>query len=141
MDSPKKLPHDWHLPSELRAEHWEVAPTLGQRQVEQLTHIAQWARDLLQRQEIALDATLLRHVYLLQAKAHGWLAMDGSLRFGALRNAFVEAHRGLETLQSWQFLGSVDTVNGGILGPLLRSYPGRRQPCHQAEQRPSLELH
>lgn len=128
MDSPKKLSHDWHLPSELRAERWEVAPTLATRQVEQLTHIAQWARRFLQRQEVALNATLLRHVYLLQAKAHGWLAMDGSLRFAALRNAFGEAHRGLETLQRWQFLGSVDTVNGGILGPLLRSYPGRRHP-------------
>lgn len=128
MDSPKKLPHDWYLPSELRAGQWEVAPTLGQQQVKRLAHIARWARRFLQRQEITLDATLLRHVYLLQAKAHGWLAMDGSLRFAALRNAFVEAHRGLETLQRWQFLGSVETVNGGILGPLLRSYPGRRHP-------------
>lgn len=128
MGLPKKLLHDWHLPSELRAEQWEAAPTLDQQQIERLTHIAWWVRSFLQRQEITLDATLLRHVYLLQAKAHGWLAMDGSLRFAMLRDAFVETHRGLEALQRWQFLGNVATVNGGILGALLRAYPGRKHP-------------
>ena len=37
-------------------------------------------------------------------------------------------HRGLEALQRWQFLGNVATVNGGILGALLRAYPGRKHP-------------
>ena len=128
MDLSKKLPHDWHLPAEFRAEQWAVAPTLGQQQVERLTHIARWVREFLKRQEIVLDGTLLRHVYLLQAKAHGWLAMDGSLRFAMLRDAFVETHKGLEAQQRWQFLGNVATVNGGILGALLRAYPGRRHP-------------
>ncbi len=120
--------NDWYLPSDLRGEQWEVRPVLDQGQVDRLTHIARWTEVLLNGQESYLDAALLRHTYLFQAKAHGWLAMDGSLRFAALRTEFANAHRGLETLPRWEFLKDVGAANGGFLGFLLRSYRGRRHP-------------
>lgn len=119
---------DWYLPSDLREDQWEARPGLGQEQMDRLTHIARWAEALLNHQEIYLDAALLRHMYLFQAKARGWLAMDGSLRFATLRTAFSDAHRGLEALPRWEFLNDVRTVNGGFLGLLLRIYAGRRHP-------------
>ncbi len=120
--------NDWYLPSDLSGEQWEITPVLGQMQVDRLAQISQWAVALLQRQESYLDAALLRHTYLFQAKNRGWLAMDGSLRFAALRAEFANAHRGLETLPRWEFLNDVGAVNGGFLGFLLRSYRGRRHP-------------
>lgn len=119
---------DWYLPSDLRGEQWETRPVLDQGQVDRLTHIARWVEGILNRQESYLDAALLRHTYLFQAKARGWLAMDGSLRFATLRTAFADAHRGLETLPRWEFLNDVGAVNGGFLGFLLRIYGGRRHP-------------
>lgn len=119
---------DWYLPSDLREDQWEAGPGLGQEQMDRLTHIARWAAALLNQQEIYLDAALLRHIYLFQAKARGWLAMDGSLRFAMMRAAFADAHRGLEALPRWEFLNDVRTANGGFLGLLLRSYAGRRHP-------------
>lgn len=121
---------DWHLPSEPQADKW-VTPTFERPQHERLKHIAQWTAEFLSRQDSSLDPVLLRYAYLLQAKARGLMAMDGSLRFATLRDAFVEAHGGLEVLQSWQFLGAVNSVNGGFLGLLLRAYPGKRHPLKQ----------
>lgn len=120
--------NDWYLPSDLRGEQWEITPVLGQMQVDRLARIAQWTEALLQRQESYLDAALLRHTYLFQANIRGWLAMDGSLRFAALRTEFANAHRGLEALPRWKFLNDVSAVNGGFLGFLLRNYRGRRHP-------------
>lgn len=126
-DEAGKTPRDWYLPSELRADQWEN-PALGRQQVDRLTQIARWTSGFLKRQDILLDPTLLRYAYLFQAKTQGLVAMDGSLRFATLRDAFVDTHRGLEALPSWQFLSAVNTVNGGFLGSLLRAYPGRRHP-------------
>jgi len=124
---PRQL-QDWYLPSDFREDQWEAKPVLGQEQVDRLTHIARWAEALLDRQGRHLDTELLRYIYLFQAKARGWMAMDGSLRFATLRAAFADAHGGLEALPRWEFLNDVDTVNGGFLGLLLRINPGRRHP-------------
>jgi hypothetical protein len=119
---------DWYLPGELHDDAWASQPTLDNMQADRLLNAARWTAVLLNQQNVIFDSTLLRHVYLLQAKTRGWLAWDGTLRFATLRNAFAAAHRGLENLQGLGFLTGAQTVNGGFLGMLLREHPGRRHP-------------
>ncbi|OYQ38650.1 hypothetical protein CHU94_14450 [Rhodoferax sp. TH121] len=119
---------EWYLPVELREDQWAEHTEMGQSQVERLIHIARWTEALLHQRDIYFDATLLRHVYLYQAKARGWMTWDGALRFATLRAAFADSHRGLEALPGWEFIKEVGSVNGGFLGLLLRKHPGRRHP-------------
>jgi hypothetical protein len=119
---------DWYLPGELQDDAWASQPTLDSVQADRLLNAARWTEVLLHRQNDISDPTLLRHVYLLQAKSRDWLAWDGTLRFASLRNAFADAHRGLENLHGLGFLTGAQTVNGGFLGMLLREHPGRRHP-------------
>lgn len=93
-----------------------------------LTKLAQWTQALLEQSDFRYENTLLRYVYLLQAKTHGWISMDGALRLSALRESFAKAHQGLDSLSGMEFLKGVTDVNGGFLGLLLREYPGSRHP-------------
>ena len=72
------------------------------------------------------DPDILRDTCHLQAKKHGWVAIDGSLRFKELREAFHTAHLGLEALPGLSFLGGAVRDTGGFIGILLHQY-GRFQ--------------
>lgn len=119
---------DWYLPKDLKHHQWQQAPVVETTHLRRLTNIAQWTQSLLNHTEFRYEGALLRHAYLLQAKTHGWLAMDGALRLSALRESFAKAHQGLEFLSGMGFLNGVAGVNGGFLGLLLREYPGSRHP-------------
>jgi hypothetical protein len=54
--------------------------------------------------------------------------MDGSVRLQALKHAFARSYQGLAQLPGLSFLGSITDVNAGILGLLLRQFPGSRHP-------------
>lgn len=119
---------DLILPSDLDAHNTFPTHALNENQFKRLTIVADWTEALIGQHRFRFDHTLLRHAYLLQAKKHGWVAMDGSVRLQAMRDAFSSAHFGLEQLPGLSFLGGVSDVNGGFIGLLLRQYSGRRHP-------------
>lgn len=119
---------DWYLPKDLKLNAWQPQHSLGPMQFNRLKRIAEWTQALLDRSELRYKGALLRHAYLLQAKAHGWIAMDGTMRLSALRESFARAHEGLDQISGLGFLSRVTDVNGGFLGLLLRQYPGARHP-------------
>lgn len=118
----------WHLPRDLQVDQWQPAPIVDSVQLNRLARIAQWTHALLEHREFRYEGPLLRHSYLLQAKAHGLIAMDGALRLAALRDSFSKAHQGLDLLAGLSFLNRVTDMNGGFLGFLLREFPGSRHP-------------
>lgn len=119
----------WHLPGELACDYPEAWPHLSAHQVKRLIAIARCTRGLAAEREIHLDALTIRYTYLLRAKERGWVAMDGSLRFAALRDAFSANHSGLELLPGLSFLAASTSANGGFLRLLLHDYPGRKHPA------------
>lgn len=118
----------WHLPRDLQADQWQPTPVLGPMQLNLLTRIARWTQALLDQRGLHYEGPLLRHSYLLQAKTHGLVAMDGALRLAALRKSFFNVHQGLDLIPGLAFLNGVTDVNGGFLGLLLREFPGSRHP-------------
>jgi hypothetical protein len=118
---------EWVLP-----EHFPVLPSgqvsFSERQLRILARIAHWTSFLVQRPDLSLQADLLRHVYMLKAMHHGWIAFDGSLRFADLCGVYLEYHAELIDQPGLGFLGEVSKVNGGFLGLLLRQYEGQRHP-------------
>lgn len=93
-----------------------------------LAKLGEWGRYVLLQDNLRLTETSLRHSYLLQAKARGWLAFDGSLRMQQLRDAFVVHYQGALGLFGVSFLGDLGSVNAGFLAHLFRRYPSRRHP-------------
>lgn len=118
----------WWLPSDLIRQQWVTTPGINRTQLNTLSRIVEWTGFLARLGSSQFDQGLLRYAYLLQAKKHRWVAMDGSVRLQSLRDAFAVAHHGLEQHPGLEFLGSITDINGGFLGTLLRKYPSARHP-------------
>lgn len=121
------IPIDWHLPGDVRSDEWDVT-TIRLSLIPRLSDVARWTEAIVAQRDIHLDTKLLRHTYLLRAKALGWVAFDGALRFHEFRSSFRNAYGELASLPGMSFLNSTASVNGGFLGQLLRAYPGARHP-------------
>lgn len=93
-----------------------------------LAELGEWGRYVLAQDNLRLTETSLRHSYLLQAKARGWLAFDGSVRMQQLRDAFLAHYQGALGLFGESFLGDLGSVNAGFLAHLFRRFPSRRHP-------------
>lgn len=119
---------DFFLAHELDASQLTLAPDATPAERQLLDAIATWTTTLVNHPYGSFDDSVLRFAYLLQAKQRGWLALDGSLRMKALRDAFVSQCATLATFPAFHFVADADGVNGGFLGSLFRQYPGRRHP-------------
>lgn len=124
------FPKDWHLPGGLSHDAWTTA-RLTNEQYDRLANVAQWTEFVTAASTLRFDAELLRYTYHLRAKARGWVAFDGSLRFHLLRDEFRKTYREVEILDGVAFLRSTTGVNGGFLSHLLRECPGIRHPQKQ----------
>lgn len=121
--------HDWLLPHDLNTNEWHENPPVTQNGLERLNSLVEWSRKLTIDSDAPFqpfDPDILRDTCHLRAQQMGWVAIDGSLRFKEIRNAFHAAHIGLEALPGLSFLGSVVRETGGFIGILLRQY-GRFQ--------------
>lgn len=118
---------DWRLPADCATNDW-MSPAIGPRHHGILSALADWTVAITTIRNEYFDAHLLRYTYLLRAKTLGWVAMDGSLRFHTLRDAFRRNYVELAGLPGFDFLDATDGVNGGFLGQLVRDYPGVRHP-------------
>lgn len=119
----------WILPQDAETQRrWmplpELTPTLHSR----LEEITEWCRLITTNPDIQLETTKLRYCYLAEAEERGYVALDGSVRLGRLRDDFV---RWINECTNWpglSFAGEIQDANAGFLGQLLRSYPGIRHP-------------
>jgi hypothetical protein len=121
--------NSWCLPGDLREKDWQATEAFTPSQSTQLFRLAEWTQHFAAQFDRHYLPHLLRHTYLVSAKARGWIALDGTLRFRTLCNAFLDAYRGLETLPGLELLNDVAKNHGGFLGLLLRSYAGHRVPA------------
>lgn len=119
----------WCLPDDLHGEDWQDIPDLGTVSHKKLLRLAEWTRYFAKQKETYFQPHLLRQTYLVKAKTFGWIALDGTLRFRNMCDAFLDGHRGLEFLPGLGLLANVAKTNGGFLGLLLRSYAGHRVPA------------
>jgi hypothetical protein len=93
-----------------------------------LVTLGYWGQFVRAREGLRLDDATLRDGYLLQARARGWLAFDGSVRLQQLRDTFVGYYQEGLALFGRAFLGDIAGANAGFLGPLFRQAPSRRHP-------------
>lgn len=118
---------DWYLPADCAIDAL-VPPAIESRHQSTLNSLVDWTSAITALRSEFLDASLLRYTYLLRTMALGWVAMDGSLRFHMLRDAFRRDCAGLAQLPGFLFLDATAGINGGFLGQLVRDYPGARHP-------------
>lgn len=118
----------WFLPHDLLHRDWSNNTQQSPAELGRLMRLATWTQTLLEARRAPFDPALLRHTYHMGAKSHGWVALDGSLRFKQLRTAFLETHAGLERLRGLEFLSTAQAEHGGFLGLLLRQFAGYRHP-------------
>ncbi|MBP6421341.1 MAG: TniQ family protein [Propionivibrio sp.] len=119
----------WLLPEDIEVVSWMPSREIEVSHLDRLHRLAEWTRRFATVSDSCFRPNLLRHSYLVKAKSLGWIALDGSLRFRTLCNAFLDAHRGLEVVPGLALLNDVAKVSGGFLGTLLRSYVGHRVPA------------
>lgn len=117
----------WVLPKD-----FSNAPSVefqaNENQLHTLSRITLWTNFLIRRPGLNLRGNLLRHVYMLKALQRGWIAFDGTLRFGDLCKEFLDKYSGLIDLPGLGFLQDARKLNGGFLGFLLRQHNGQRHP-------------
>jgi len=120
---------EWLLPEQIVDRGgWRPLPMLQDAVFQQMSRLAHWSDVFCRRRGIYVQPVLQRYTYLFQAKDRGWMAMDGSLRLIALRNAFLNSWKKMADWPGMAFLSEVDDANAGFLGQLLRHYPGNRHP-------------
>lgn len=122
----------WLLPEDLAQKDWLVEERLWREAKERLLSIVNASRGFVSNATHDYDVRLLRHTYLLAAKSHGWLAPDGSVRLEKLRQAFLQHFSGLQGTPLFPLIQSATAEHGGLLGVLMRNYPGRRHPAKHA---------
>jgi hypothetical protein len=78
-----------------------------------------------------LDNHLLKILYHLQARNHGFVTSDGSLKLQQLKKAFAHQYQEIALINGFEFLGDIHKVHGGMLGVMLKHYSGDRFPLKQ----------
>lgn len=94
-----------------------------------LDELDSWTRNFAAQQPNTYYGKLLREVYALGAQRRGWLALDGSIRLLALRDAFVAHYRDAMDLPGLGFVAQTGGPNGGFINQLLRQYDGLHHPA------------
>lgn len=118
----------WLLPEDVTKEEWAELPICSTDVKERLTWIAEISADFANQRGRHFDQRLLRYTYLFQAKEHGWLFTDGSLKLAEFRKLFLDYYRGVDGLPGFEVIQSVTANHGGMLGVLMRQYDSRRHP-------------
>lgn len=120
------------LPEDVTEAEWH-RPVLGSDcNNTQLRRIVEFSASLCAQPPCAFRAEVVRYAILEAAARRGLIATDGSLRFRALRNGFAEHYRGIDcALLGYGLLEGIDKEHGGLLGTVLRRYPGIRHPARQ----------
>lgn len=119
---------DWILPIHIDQDEWEEMPCITLQMLIRMEGISAWAKALASTASLQLESSKLRYCYLLEAKDHGHVAMDGSVRLDQLRDGFIKWIGDCSNWPSLSFVQGVQDVNAGFIGQLIRQYPGIRHP-------------
>jgi hypothetical protein len=122
------IAQDFYLPEiklDQLAHDYKDASTTVQTQ---LKRINDWGFNIWNDDSVRLTDENLRWCYLLQAKARGWIAFDGSVRMQELRDSFLTQYGEMLGVFDLGFLGSLTGANCGFLSYLFRQAPSRRHP-------------
>jgi hypothetical protein len=118
----------WILPRGCKSDgFWKELP-INEYMLRRMIEISNWGHSVVTKPNISLETHKLRYCYLLQAKKHGFVAMDGSVKLINLRNKLLEWLGDCVQLPSLNFARYIQDLNGGFIGQLLRQYPGNRHP-------------
>nr|WP_315464911.1 TnsD family Tn7-like transposition protein [uncultured Rhodoferax sp.] len=94
----------------------------------QMISLSKWSADLRQHADHRFTDAALRYCYLLKAKAHGYLAFDGTLRMHEFRDMFVSRYTQMIPIFGSEFFGDLQSANAGFLAYMFRQLPSRRHP-------------
>lgn len=120
------------LPEDLSEAEWH-RPLLESDCVNvELLRIAEFSASLCAQAPCAFRTEMMRYTILEAAAKRGFIATDGSLRFRKLRVAFADYYRAIDSnLLGFDLLKGVGKEHGGLLGTVMRRYPGLRHPARQ----------
>lgn len=121
----------WYLPHDDLVSQWPKQTDVTENALEILFRICNWAMYLTKYNDHPLSNYLLRTLYHLQARNHGFVASDGSLMFQQLKKAFIHQYQDIAPIKGFEFLGDVNKDHGGMLGVILKQYSGDRFPLKQ----------
>jgi hypothetical protein len=122
----------WLLPEDVCEADWGSPVSHNRLCAARLLSIADASAGFVAHPEHSYDVKLARYTYLVGAKSRGWLAPDGSVRLQELRRAFLEHYAAIENVPVFSLVQAVQSEHGGLLGMLMRQYPGRRHPVKHA---------
>lgn len=118
---------NWHLPDSLHEFEWRENHDISDSQLAHLVRLANLAREVTAMKERGLNLENLRLVYRLGADAKGFIIRsDGSARFKDLTKAIGNYFGELKTTQGLEFLNAIQSNHGGLVGLLIRKFPGSR---------------
>lgn len=120
------------LPEDVTEAEWH-RPLLESDCVNvKLLRIAEFTSNLCAQPPCAFRSEMMRYAVLEAAAKRGLVATDGSLRFRKLRVAFADYYRGINSnLLGFELQEGVGKEHGGLLGTVMRRYPGIRHPARQ----------
>jgi hypothetical protein len=117
----------WVLPEDVPKDDWS-AFRVGQNAKHKLGMLFKFSSAICKSSHGHFSSEALRVCYLIGAQHRGLLAPDGSIRFSTLRKAFFEYYRELSKLPGFDIILGSQLEHGGMLGVLMRQYPGNRHP-------------
>ena len=121
----------WYLPHDDFVSQWSEQKEVTERALDILLKICNWSMFLTKYNDHPLDSYLLRALYHLQARNHGFVASDGLLNFQQFKKAFIYQYQDISSIKGFEFLGEVDKDHGGMLGVIFKQYSGDRLPLKQ----------
>lgn len=118
---------DFYLPDPHLARPYMLAPQHSPA-FRALEKLGVWGLHFRAQREFRYTDAHLRVVYLLGAKARGWVALDGSLRMRRLHETFVNHFGEALGLLGTEFTGDISGTSEGFLPFLVRRFAGHRHP-------------
>jgi len=118
----------WYLPHDGIISLWPEQTGVTEKALVILSRISKWSTYLRKYNNQPLDSHLLKILYHLQARNHGFFTSDGLLMFQQFRKAFIHKYKDLFSIKGFEFLGDIHKEHGGMLGVIFKQYSGDRLP-------------
>jgi len=118
----------WYLPHDGIISLWPEQTGVTENTLVILSRISKWSTYLRKYNNQPLDSHLLKTLYHLQARNHGFFSSDGLLMFQQFRKAFIHEYKDLTFIKGFEFLNEIHKEHGGVLGVILKKYSGDRFP-------------
>lgn len=92
--------------------------------LERLTYLT----SAIVKSENHFQPEIMRIVFTLKLREHGWIRPDGTIDWPALQNAFLSNFGNLEALPGFDFIQGIRSNDFGSLGVMLRASQRKQHP-------------